>query len=429
MKDTVVDVDRIGKRYRLGSQRKSNTLVGQLAYWATYPVRNFREIQDRRKFDPDKEDKTVLWALKDVSFQVERGEVLGVIGHNGAGKSTLLKILSRITPPTTGTAAIEGRVSSLLEVGTGFHQELTGRDNVFMNGTILGLKHREIKQRFDEIVDFSGIGRHIDTPVKFYSSGMKVRLAFSVAAHLEPEVLIIDEVLAVGDLAFQQKCIGKMDKVAESGRTILFVSHNMGAVEGLCGRCLLMESGQIAYRGSVEEAVSRYRQASLRQAQGGNLRQRSDRDGNGRVRFTSIRFNQGGEVLTGEPLTLEIALEATEDIPNLQIAIKFSRNYREVMMTLDNRIQGRHLSVARGLNTVTVELPRVDLLPSQYLIDLWAGSSTIAEDRIFNAATLLVGERDVYESGLMPRAGKHGYFIPPACDWQSEELASQPSLP
>ena len=200
----------------------------------------------------------LIWALKNISFELEQGEVLGVIGKNGAGKSTLLKILSRITDPTSGYAEIRGRVSSLLEVGTGFHQELSGRDNVYLNGTILGMKKKEIDNKFDEIVAFSEVEKFLDTPVKRYSSGMRVRLAFSVAAHLEPEILIIDEVLAVGDSAFQKKCLNKMEGVAKEGRTVLFVSHNMGMVSELCSKCLLLSNGEVEEIGDTKDIVSKY---------------------------------------------------------------------------------------------------------------------------------------------------------------------------
>ncbi|WP_420457969.1 ABC transporter ATP-binding protein [Neolewinella sp.] len=422
MKDTVIEVSGVGKRYRLGSREQADTLLGRVGKLVTYPLRNFRELAQRKNFGED--DESVLWALREVDFSVRQGEVLGLVGHNGAGKSTLLKILSRITPPTVGQISIEGRVSSLLEVGTGFHQDLTGRDNVFMNGAVLGLTNREIRERFDEIVDFSGIEKHIDTPVKFYSSGMKVRLAFSVAAHLDPEILIIDEVLAVGDLAFQQKCLGKMDSVKEKGRTILFVSHNMSAVEGLCGRCILMDGGRVAYDGTVGGAIGRYREGSLLAAESEVLGARTDREGGGRFRFTDVRLNYGGGVYAGEPLLLELDYEATADIPSLQVAIKFSRNYREVVMTLDNRIQGRPLSAHRGHGTLVVELPALNLIPDRYLIDLWAGTSTVAEDRIFNAATMIVLEKDVYGSGLLPQANRHGFFIPPACSWETARVTA-----
>src|SRR5690606_1633316 len=222
------------------------------------PFVQYRKLRALTRFD--KESETVFWALRDINFEVKKGEVLGVIGHNGAGKSTLLKILSRITEPTSGEARLNGRVSSLLEVGTGFHPELTGRENVYMNGTILGMTKREINSKFDEIVAFSGVEKHLDTPVKFYSSGMKVRLGFAVAAHLEPEILIIDEVLAVGDYEFQRKCLGKMEDVSKNqGRTVLFVSHNLEAVKDLCPRSILIEKGKVNFEGVTDQVLNMYR--------------------------------------------------------------------------------------------------------------------------------------------------------------------------
>ncbi|MEM0939658.1 MAG: ABC transporter ATP-binding protein [Bacteroidota bacterium] len=257
MSDSVIRVENISKRYRIGIVKKAETLAEQLKNAAIYPIKNFRKITQLSKFS-DRNDPSVFWALKDINFEVQRGEVLGVIGHNGAGKSTLLKILSRITEPTTGQVTFKGRVSALLEVGTGFHPELTGRDNVYLNGTILGMRKREIDAKFDEIIAFSGIEKHIDTPVKFYSSGMTVRLAFSVAAHLEPEILVIDEILAVGDTEFQLKCLGKMEEMAGGGRTVLFVSHNKEAVMKLCSRCILLKSGVIQMSGNTNEVITKY---------------------------------------------------------------------------------------------------------------------------------------------------------------------------
>lgn len=246
MSETVIRVQNLGKRYSLGHQR-SGDLRQTLKD-------SFKTIAGRRNGRPDE-----FWALKDLDLEVGRGEVIGIIGRNGAGKSTLLKILSRITMPTTGRFELDGRVSSLLEVGTGFHMELTGRENIFLNGTILGMRRTEIRQRFDEIVAFSGVENFLDTPVKHYSSGMRVRLAFSVAAHLEPEILIVDEVLAVGDAEFQRKCLGKMSEVSKGeGRTILFVSHNLAAVEHLCSRGLLLDRGRAVASGEVRSVVDQY---------------------------------------------------------------------------------------------------------------------------------------------------------------------------
>lgn len=257
MSPPAIQVSNISKRYKLGAINR-HTFRDELLYrWHTLRGRDPGAHMGKINRPAQRADGE-FWALKDVSFEVGQGEVLGVIGGNGAGKSTLLKILTRVTEPTSGRAVIAGRVGSLLEVGTGFHPELTGRENIYMNGTILGMKRREIDAKFDEIVDFSGVERFLDTPVKRYSSGMYVRLAFAVAAHLEPEVLLVDEVLAVGDAAFQKKCLGKMGEIAKGGRTILFVSHNMDAVKQLCGRCLWFQDGAIVGGGPSEAVVQAY---------------------------------------------------------------------------------------------------------------------------------------------------------------------------
>jgi homopolymeric O-antigen transport system ATP-binding protein len=245
----VISAERVGKRYRLGERESYKALRDVIAGAVTAPVRRARQ---RRTTRPE------IWALDDVSFTLGRGEVLGLIGANGAGKSTLLKVLSRITDPTRGRVVLRGRVGSLLEVGTGFHPELTGRENIMLNGTILGMRRAEIVRRFDEIVEFSGAQKFLDTPVKRYSSGMQVRLAFAVAAHLEPEILLVDEVLAVGDAEFQQKCLGKMRDVTREGRTVVFVSHNLAAVRSLCPRALVLDKGRLAFDGPTEDAVHRY---------------------------------------------------------------------------------------------------------------------------------------------------------------------------
>ena len=276
----ILTVENLSKAYRIGLKEAiPDTMVGAIAGFLTAPFRNFHRLRrlntyslhtsapepattplatNNPRLHNNASQLDVLWALRDVSFDVQEGEVLGIIGRNGAGKSTLLKILSRITDPTAGQVVIRGRVSSLLEVGTGFHPEMTGRENIYMNGTILGMRKHEIDRKFDEIVDFSGVERFLDTPVKRYSSGMTVRLAFSVAAHLEPEILIIDEVLAVGDAEFQKKCLGKMSDVANSGRTVLFVSHNMAAVERLCQRGAVIRDGRIVFLGGVNSAIEDY---------------------------------------------------------------------------------------------------------------------------------------------------------------------------
>lgn len=257
MSDTVIRVKDLGKKYWIGSApQRYETLRENVIHALKWPFRQVRKDVGKQEENAKREDS--IWALRDVSFEVERGQLLGVIGRNGAGKSTLLKLLSRITEPTEGFAEIQGRVGSLLEVGTGFHPELTGRENIYLNGAILGMKQSEIDEKFDEIVDFSGVEKFIETPVKRYSSGMYLRLAFSVAAHLEPEILLVDEVLAVGDAEFQRKCLGKMSKVADEGRTVLFVSHDMSAISSLTEETIVLDQGRLVYQARTDEAIDYY---------------------------------------------------------------------------------------------------------------------------------------------------------------------------
>jgi lipopolysaccharide transport system ATP-binding protein len=258
MSGTVIQVEGLGKRYRLGILSHQSLRKDIQSRWARFRGKDDPNscVVDRNGRGADTDDD--LWALKDVSFEVDQGDVVGIVGRNGAGKSTVLKILSRVTTPTEGVARLKGHVASLLEVGTGFHPELTGRENVFLNGAILGMRRGEIDRKLDEIVSFAEVDRFVDTPVKRYSSGMYVRLAFAVAAHLDPEILIVDEVLAVGDIQFQRKCLGKMGSVARSGRTVLFVSHNLGAVRSLCSRALLFERGRLTFDGAVEDGLASY---------------------------------------------------------------------------------------------------------------------------------------------------------------------------
>ena len=260
MKDVAIKVENLSKRYRIGLKEETkDTLFGALGSILKSPFQNLKRLKKLTSFNENNnESDDIIWALKDISFEVKRGEVLGIIGANGAGKSTLLKILAQITYPTSGRVELNGRVASLLEVGTGFHPELTGRENIYLNGTILGMTKKEIDWKLDEIIDFSGVEKFIDTPAKRYSSGMRVRLAFSVAAHLDPEILLIDEVLAVGDFEFQKKCLGKMDEVAKSGRTVLFVSHNMGLINNICENGISLEQGNVAYHGDINKAIEYY---------------------------------------------------------------------------------------------------------------------------------------------------------------------------
>lgn len=273
MGDLAIRIEHLSKRYRIGHRERYKALRDTLADVMYGPFRCLRAFGQRTRVPASQHSNgdNAVWALKDVSLEVKQGEVIGIIGRNGAGKSTLLKILARITRPTTGRVELYGRVGSLLEVGTGFHPELTGRENIYLNGAILGMKRVEIHRQFDEIVEFSGLERFLDTPVKYYSTGMYMRLAFAVAAHLDPEILLVDEVLAVGDAEFQQKCLGKMREVAKGGRTVLFVSHNMAAMQNLCQHGLVLDAGSLVVNGSVEEAVNAYILTETRRAETGGV--------------------------------------------------------------------------------------------------------------------------------------------------------------
>ncbi|AJF06505.1 ABC transporter ATP-binding protein [Geoalkalibacter subterraneus] len=326
MSDVAIKVENLHKLYRLGLKDDENdTLIQTALSWITAPKKNFTNLRKLTTMDLNStDDPDVLHALNDISFEVKHGEVLGIIGRNGAGKSTLLKVLSRITEPTAGRVTINGRVASLLEVGTGFHPELTGRENIYMNGTILGMSKKEIDRKFDEIVDFSGVERFLDTPVKRYSSGMKVRLAFSVAAHLDPEILIIDEVLAVGDVDFQKKCLGKMQDVSSGGRTVLFVSHNMGAIQTLCPRSLLLRQGQMVDDGESDQVVRSYLSRMKKNRSEIFTLDNADRTNTGVLRLTDafVLDNDGQEtenIIAGEDITFKFSYESNQDLSNLTI--------------------------------------------------------------------------------------------------------------
>jgi lipopolysaccharide transport system ATP-binding protein len=376
MNDIAIRVDHLGKQYRIGAQiDRYRTLRDSLVEWIKLPSRLLREGLTY--------NKETIWALRNVSFEVRKGEVLGVIGRNGAGKSTLLKILSRVTEPTEGYAEIHGRVGSLLEVGTGFHPELTGRENIYLNGAILGMKRNEINQKFDEIVDFSGVEKFIDTPVKRYSSGMYLRLAFAVAAHMEPEILVVDEVLAVGDAEFQRKCLGKMSAVASEGRTVLFVSHNMSAILRLTEETLVLEQGQLLIRAPSMEAVDFYLNSGL--SQSGQRQWRTEEIPADSAPFVPIAIrirNQQGEVVetvrSVEPFTIEVEYGLTAPVTGLRLGIYLLTAHGEPIFTsfdTDNpqiyedytiRSAGRYLSRCR--------MPADFLNEGRYLIGLNASS-------------------------------------------------------
>ena len=331
--DAAIAIDRVGKRYLLTQSGAGyRTLRETLVDLATAPIKRLR--------NPPPAQKEEFWALRDVSLQIRPGEVVGVVGRNGAGKSTFLKLLARVTKPTTGRIRLTGRIGSLLEVGTGFHPELTGRENVYLNGAILGLSRQEIREKFDQIVEFAEVTQFLDTPVKRYSSGMYVRLAFAVAAHLEPEILLVDEVLAVGDAAFQRKCLGKMGEVARGGRTILFVSHNMAAITRLCGRALWFERGRLQDDGTPEEIVSKYLSAGA--GSGGEVafsdRDESKAPGSEYVTLEAIRVRGNDGRLTPTldvrfPFTVEVQYRVLRPASGLRIGVRVSANEGTVVLS------------------------------------------------------------------------------------------------
>ena len=348
-----------------------------------------------------------MWALRDVSFEVQRGEVLGIIGANGAGKSTLLKILSRVTAPTAGEARVKGRIASLLEVGTGFHPELTGRENVYLNGAILGMTRAEIAGKFDEIVDFSGIEQFIDTPVKRYSSGMHVRLAFAIAAHLEPEILLVDEVLAVGDLSFQQKCLGKMQSVAGKGRTIIFVSHNMAAVEALCTRIVLLDKGRLSCDGEPEDVIRQYINLQTH-----NIvvptGDRTDRQGNGALRFLKLSLqNKYGdaitEVLSGQTLRIAVDYGVVGSFPaeSIDVHVTFRTLAGAFMFTCAMQAVGFVLHQSPSDGCLWCEIPRLPLTPGRYSLTLYATVNGQTADWVKDAGFLLVAAGDFFGTGKL----------------------------
>jgi lipopolysaccharide transport system ATP-binding protein len=403
MSDVVLRTIGLGKMYRIGGERQAyRTLRDTLVQTAMRPIERIRHPGAATH------RSEVLWALRDVGLEIHHGEALGIIGRNGAGKSTLLKVLSRITEPTEGRVEIKGRVAALLEVGTGFHPELTGRENIQLNGAILGMTRAEIKSKFDEIVDFSEIGRFLDTPVKRYSSGMFVRLAFAVAAYLEPEILVVDEVLAVGDAAFQRKCLGKMEDVAGHGRTVLFVSHNMAAVTSLCSRAVLLENGSLAETGSTREVIDSYLRRG-REASSTPLLQRTDRDGSGSMRFTALALedddgNPVTSVTSGRSLTVRLDYSSTDGRPvrRAVVGIYVRGLYGQPLFICLSRVAQDGFPNLAPNGSIRCRIPELPLLPGVYMFDIWCKVDEVLADRVNHASELTVSEGDFFGSGKLP---------------------------
>ncbi|MEI6265418.1 MAG: ABC transporter ATP-binding protein [Sphingobacteriia bacterium] len=414
---TVIKVENLAKQYRLGDVG-TGTLSHDLKRWW---------YKTRGKEDPylqigDSNDRSIkaesdyVWALKDINFEVKAGEVLGIIGRNGAGKSTLLKILSKTTAPTTGKVKVKGRIASLLEVGTGFHPELSGRENIFLNGAILGMTKKEIQLKFDEIVDFSGVERYIDTPVKRYSSGMYVRLAFAVAAHLEPEILIVDEVLAVGDAEFQKKCLGKMKDVSvNEGRTVLFVSHNMAAVKTLCSNCLVIEKGEIKYKGDVEKGISFYLKGGINVKNLINFEQKYNFEKFFLHKISLNPIGESSESILDEYHEIELNTFITINniADKLHLSYVLSNDEGQDLFTFTHANSGCKL--LNGFNHLKCFFPKGFLNVGTYYLSIYFiedSRHTIFVEKDIISFEILIGAREI--GGWM---GKEPGFIKPIFNW------------
>jgi lipopolysaccharide transport system ATP-binding protein len=409
-----ISVRGVGKAYSIRHQAAAPTRLGEV-------------IMDRVRHPFRRARQETFWALRDVTFDVARGEILALIGPNGAGKSTLLKILSRITDMTRGEVDLYGRVGSLLEVGTGFHQELTGRENIFLNGAILGMTRAEIRREFDAIVGFAGVEPFLDTPVKRYSSGMFVRLAFAVAAHLRSEILIVDEVLAVGDAEFQRKCLGKMREVSSGGRTVLLVSHNMATVSSLCSHGLLLRGGQVVCNGPIEEAVAQYANVDGR-ALVNDLRGRRDRVGSGEIRAVGLVLKgPAGQVVRAvkprEPFDVAVEYEAASDLPDVGVSIDLEAADGTRLSTLYSRFRGETFAIRQGRGTLVCRIAGLPFRPDTYSLNVALGGSHTLYDFVVRAAWLEVAPSDVFGTGRMPDRSQGPLLLD--YDWSAGDAAAR----
>ena len=416
MNNVAIHIEGLSKKYHIGGKQNSSQRFGdQLVDMVMSPFRRVRNLL-RGQVGGASELDQEFWALNDISMDINHGEIVGIIGHNGAGKSTLLKILSKITEPTAGYVDLFGRVGSLLEVGTGFHPELTGRENVYLNGSILGMRRAEIARKFDAIVDFAEIEKFIDTPVKHYSSGMYVRLAFSVAAHLEPEILLIDEVLAVGDMAFQKKSLGKMENVSQQGRTVVFVSHNMNALQRLCPKSILLDHGQLVMQGNTSDVIERYLASASAKSDGPHSRialSGQNREGTGKVRFEAISYTSHDQkrsfyAYTNGPLEFSVDLTSDADRSVGSVAVVIFDRYGTKLVNMDTLTLGKPISLRMGHNNIKLQIDQLHLNPGIYTIGLWVADPPIeVYDYISSASLVEVVETEkenirVQADGLIP---------------------------
>ena len=404
MSQTAISVKNVSKRFLIGAaEEQATTFYDALSSVILSPLKRFRRLSQKASSSEE------FWALKDINFEVSEGEVIGIIGHNGAGKSTLLKILSRITEPTEGRIEIRGRVASLLEVGTGFHPELTGRENIYLNGSILGMSRAEIDRNYDAIVEFAGIERFLDTPFKRYSSGMGVRLAFAVAAHLDPEILIIDEVLAVGDAQFQRKCLGKMSEVAGSGRTVLFVSHNMTAVENLCERVILLNRGTVSADGESKEVINQYLHG---------LNDSTDENNDvytaeGLTAQLSINKNNAGLCQPGESIEFKLQLESETPMIDAHVGFGIDDNLGNRLTTLHTKFQANSHFQFENKAIFTARWENLNLAPGVYWITLSVSDQGNMKGLWERALSFEVLTSDFFGTGRMPKPTEHGHFLVP----------------
>ena len=416
MSQTVISVEHLSKQYDLGVIGTGTLTRDFERWWARTRGKPDPYSPVTQDYTRKHGDETIL-ALDDVSFTVQQGEALGIIGRNGAGKSTLLKILSRVTAPTSGVVKVKGRIGSLLEVGTGFHPELTGRENVFLNGAILGMKKAEVASKFDEIVAFSGVEKFIDTPVKRYSSGMYVRLAFAVAAHLDPEILIVDEVLAVGDAEFQKKCLGKMGDVAEEGRTVLFVSHNMGSIRTLCASSVLLKDGKIIAEGPTERVISDYLQVFQRPYE--FLVIEEQRLGDKRIRINNFSTNPPTPA-TGGPFTCVVDVENDSNTNiTADLSISFMSDGGNKVFQMHSGHLQSGFSIKPGISQIASQLESLFLAPGKYSVNLWIGSGKITFDWLQDVYSFEV-KSGTFQEGIYVDA--RGYPVVVPAKWIQLEI-------
>jgi lipopolysaccharide transport system ATP-binding protein len=417
-------VENLSKEYEIGRGPKETMLRERLVNMLLHPIGSIH----RRK--------QTIWALRDVSFRIEEGEVVGIIGRNGAGKSTVLKILSKITYPTAGSVRTQGRLASLLEVGTGFHDELTGRENIYLNGSILGMKKREVDARLDAIISFSGVEPFIDTPIKHYSSGMRLRLGFAVAAHLDPDVLIVDEVLAVGDAGFRKKCLNTMEDLRKGGRTVLFVSHSMDAVEGLCSRVIWINDGRVRMDGSTGDVIRSYlTMFSDQQQMAHDLRHLERRMGSGEIQFTAVEFLSAARepqlvTRTGDRVVIRFRFHATKTVSRPSIGFRVYTEFGAMVTSTSTRFHGIEISFIRpGDGHIDVDIACLNLVPARYMLSLWFSDGSYDShvyDRLDQCVRLDVEASNFHGSGRTMDTGHGIVYFPQS--WDLRGIGRDPAL-